>query len=102
MNAELVLYQNVKGTDVLVGDVPPRHVKVSVGFYSDTDMSFEIFVVRPMSHKTRHAEALAFTLTHVQDLGLKPSRVRGVFVARAKKPRDVKTDIDGQSQRKLF
>jgi len=92
---KLMLYQDAKTTDVYDGVERDRHVCVNVGWYADATVSFEIFVVRPAVIRTRRSEALAFTLTHVQELGLHPSLVRGVFVERSKKPKELKTDVDG-------
>lgn len=102
MNSELVVYQNARDTVIFDGVERDRHVKVSIGHYADTQYHFEIFVVRPKVLRTRHEEALAFVLTHIQDLGLHPARVRGIYVKRATVAKEPKPDIEGKTQRGLF
>lgn len=103
MNSELVLLQTVEGVEVWDGTPKERHVKIAIGWYADSNVSFEVMLLRPMVHRSEIDKALYVAQVHLQEKGLKQSLLKGK-AKQTRKKRDCgcEKDSDGNVQTELF
>lgn len=76
---KMVIYQDAVTTEIWDGVSRPRHVMVSIGWYSDDDLFFEVFLYKPAVIRSRYAEALREAMLQVQAKGLRASKLGGKF-----------------------